>query len=141
MNEFGSSDTGRGKACGNRRRLALVPIGFYNKRKGSRDFDLELFEDPKPVMEADIAFMKLPVTSVAGWKKYVRHVSGEFNRPPFGVATRIYIEPHAKHQFEVKFEVIDALPPEFAEAVIARNKEAMEVIAAPYSPPSDEDDE
>src|ERR1700761_5118895 len=39
-NAWGSAEKGRGKACQNRRRIALIPAGYYNPRRGSRDFDL-----------------------------------------------------------------------------------------------------
>lgn len=139
MNEWGSADKGRGKACANRRRLALIPVGMYVKK--GRDYELELFEDDKPLREAEIAFLKLPVTSVKAWSNYVRQVSAQCSKPPFAVATRIYIEQDRKTQFKIKFEMIDELPDEWAETVIARHEEAREIIASPYLEPAGDDDD
>jgi hypothetical protein len=42
-NQWGSADKGRGKACQNRRRLTMIPAGVFMPKRGSRDFDLEIF--------------------------------------------------------------------------------------------------
>lgn len=137
-NQWGSADTGRGKACGNRRRLALIPAGYYTRRKGSRDFDLRLFDETAHFAESDIVFLKLPVTSGKSWARYVQQVAANLQRPPYAVITRIYVEPDARTQFHVGFEIIDVLPDEFAEAVMMRHREARDSIIRPYSPPEDE---
>src|ERR1039458_338531 len=54
-NEFGSADTGRGKACKNSVRLALISIN-----------DLE------DVAGAEVAYMHVPVTSVKLWAEIGR---------------------------------------------------------------------
>lgn len=137
QNEFGTADTGRGKACQNRRRLALIPAGFYKPRKGSRDFDLELFEDEKHFQTADIAFVKLPPTSVKNWSKYVQTVSATMHRPPFGVITRLFLEPHPKHQYHVHFEPVEQVPDTLAHTIMARADEAQRVIVTGYRPPEE----
>jgi len=82
FNEWGSADKGRGKACQNRRRLALVPAGYYSPKRGSRDFDLEIFTDPDHYKKSDIAFIKLPVLSVKNWSKYVTQIANSIHRTP-----------------------------------------------------------
>ena len=54
-NKFGSADKGRGKACKNQRRLALIPEDGLG--------DLE---------NAETAYLKIPVTSGKAWAGYVR---------------------------------------------------------------------
>lgn len=135
--EWGTADTGRGKACQSRRRLAIIPAGMFVKKKGSRDFDLELFDDPKHYATADIAFFKLPVTSVKSWAKYVGALNATVRRPPYAVISRVYLEPDAKHQFKVHFEMVEELPDELAATIIARHDEASKCIITPYSPPDD----
>lgn len=136
FNEFGSADTGRGKACQQRRRLALIPAGFYSKKPKSRDFDLELFTDAKHFQTADMAFLKIPVTSTKRWSQYVTQLSAQFHRPSFGVITRIWLENDAKHQFHVHFEMIEELPNELTPIIFARNEEAKKAIITPYAPPA-----
>lgn len=137
-NEWGSSDTGRGKACSERRRIAMLPAGYYQPKRGSRDFDLHLFTDTEHYESADIAYLKLNVMSVKDWARYVTHLSSAHSRPPFGVVSRVYLEPDPKSQFRVKFEVLELLPPELFETIYARHEEAKESIVFGYPPPSAE---
>lgn len=136
-NEWGSSDKGRGKACQNRRRLALIPAGYYAKRRGSNDLDLNIFTDPAHFQAADIAFLKLPVTSVDLWSKYTKAVSGQLNRPVHGVISRLFLEPHPKYQYQVHWEVIDKVPNEIAAAVMARHDEAIKAVIQGYQRPEE----
>jgi hypothetical protein len=137
MNEWGSADTGKGKACQNRRRLALIPAGMFLPKKGSRDFDLDLFDEEKHFATSDMLFMKLPPTSVSEYGKYVQQVSATHRRPPFGVITRVYLEPHPAHQYHVKFEMLELLPDALANTVFGRHNEAHANIITPYSPPQE----
>lgn len=136
MNEWGSAKKGKGKACGNRRRLCVVPAGTYDK-KG----DLELEVDPEHFQKADFAFMKLPVTSVKGFSSYMRSVSEQFQRPLYGVVTRIYLEPDPKSQFKVHFEMVEMVEDDCIPTIMARHKQAKNEIEFPYVPMSDEEKE
>lgn len=138
QNAYGTADTGRGKACSNRRRIAVIPAGVYTKKRGSKDYELELFEDPKHYQETEILHMKLPVTSAKAWAKYVNMLAGEYRRPPYAVITRVALEPDAKTQFRVTFELIEEIPVSMAEVLGARHEEARNGIAQPYAPPSPE---
>lgn len=139
LNEYGSGDTGRGKACQNRARLALLPAGFYEAKKGSRDFDLEIFNDPAHFKTADIAHIKLPVLSVKNYFKFVSDVAAAHRRPPHGVIARIFLEQDEKAQFKVHFEMLEEVPDELAEIVMARNEEAMVQKIGGYQPPQEKD--
>lgn len=140
QNEWGSADTGKGKACQNRVRLAMIPAGSY-KPKGGRNagFDLELFDDPDHFKSAEEAFMNLPVTSVAEYTTFVRGLAAELRRPPHGVIANVYLEAHLKHQFHVKFEVLEELPKELMPIIMPRHKKSQEGVAFPYSPPAEDD--
>lgn len=137
-NEWGSADTGRGKACSERRRLALLPAGYYEAKRGSRDFDLHLINDAEHFESADIAYLKLPVTSVKDWARYVTTLASQYRRPPLGVITRVYLEPDPKSQFRVKFEMLEELPVEMYDTIMARYEEAQAGIIFGYAPPSGE---
>jgi hypothetical protein len=138
LNEWGSAPQGRGKACQNRRRLTIIPAGYYQAKPGSRDFDLHLFDDTEHYARADLTYFKLPVTSVSNWSKYVNQLSANVRRPPWGVVTRIHVEPHAKHQYEVCFELIDTVPDELAETIINRHDGAVQMPLAGYQAPDPE---
>lgn len=133
MNEFGSADVGRGKACRNTRRLAMIPAGTFNAAG-----KLELIDDIEHFESTAIGFMKLPVTSVKGYASFVKQVAGALKRPPFGIVTKVKVVPDAKSQFKVLFEPIMNLPDDVMGAIMARHEEAMAVIDFPYTP-NDED--
>lgn len=130
QNEWGSADTGRGKACSNRRRLALIPAGTFNDATGK-------FE---PILEeahyttAQMAFLKLPVTSVKGYAAVVQQVASGLKRPPHGVFMKFKVVPDAKTQFRVLTEPLAAIPNELMTAIMARHEEARGVIDFPYTP-------
>lgn len=129
--QWGSAKKGSGKACQQRRRLYMIPAGFYTQAKNG-GWDLELFDEPQDLIDLDPAVLKVPVTSTKNWAKYVHEVSKEFQRPPAGVLTRVYLEPDAKTQFQVRFEVVDLVPDGFLETVFSLMDDANENIIQPY---------
>lgn len=137
-NKWGSADKGRGKACQNRRRLALLPAGVFTPKRGSRDFDLDIFDDPKHFETADLAQIKLPVTSVELWGKYVNQISQNTGRSPDGVFTRIFLEPHAKYQYVVNFEFLEKVPDELVRTIMKRADAAQQTKIEGYLPPREE---
>lgn len=137
-NAWGSAEKGRGKACQNRRRLTMIPAGIFMPKRGSRDFDLDLFDDPKHFETADTAFMKLPVTSVENWGKYVNQVGQMMNRSPDGVITRIFLEQHPKYQYTVNFELIEKVPNELVQIIMRRADLAQQQQIEGYLPPRED---
>lgn len=133
MNEWGTAETGRGKACRNTRRLAMIPAGTFD-----RNGDLELFDDPDHFATTTMGFMKLPVTSVKGYANFVKQVAGALKRPPFGIITRVAVVPDAKTQFKVTFEALGKVDDALMASIMARREEAMSVIEFPYSLEVDE---
>lgn len=127
-NKFGSSDTGKGKACGNRRRLALLPAGAFDKRTGEYTPIL----DSDHYARSEMRYLKVPPTSIGGYAGYVKQLSGGLKRPPHGVFTRISIVPHPKKQFEIKFEALMPVPNEVMGAVMERHKLEATQIEFPY---------
>jgi hypothetical protein len=112
-NKMGSADTGRGKACKNVRRIAVVAADALES--------LEKFE------QAEVRTMKIPVTSVRNYAKYVRgKLADEIKRPVYGVVTTIKVEPHQKYQFETQFSFAELV--QFDQALYeAMKKKAAEV--------------
>lgn len=133
MNEFGSAETGRGKACRNTRRLAMIPAGTFNQAG-----KFELFEDEEHFASTVIGFMKLPVTSVKGYSSFVKQVAGALRRPPFGIVTKVKIVPDPKSQFKVVFEPIMTVPDELMGIIMQRHEEAKSIIDFPYQPNDEE---
>jgi len=87
MNDFGSADTGRGKACKNQAKLLVLD-----------ENDLDDLENAEP------RTLKVPVTSVKHLSGYVKNLSDKFKRPPLAVLTNIHLEPDAKTQFSMTFQ-------------------------------------
>ena len=125
--EWGSADTGKGKAARETRRLAMIPAGTLD-----RNGDLELFEELEHFEKTTAGFMKLPVTSVKGYANFVKQVAGALKRPPFGIVTRVSVVPDAKTQFKVVFEPLEKVDDKLMPIIMQRREEVMEVIDFPY---------
>ncbi len=140
MFKWGSSPRGKGKACAERRRLALIPAGQFTWNKKERDYDIEVFDEPEHYSEADAVFLKVPPTSLRNWSKYVNMLQREHQMPPFGVLTRIYIEPDPKTQFQVCFELLEVIEDDdILGTLFDRNEEAEQSLMEPYDEPSEDD--
>lgn len=126
-NEFGSADKGKGKACKNTRRLALIPAGQFDA-KGK----FKLIDDPDYYLKGEHAFIKLPVTSVAGWAKYVKQLKDAVGRPPYAMITQISVQPDPKSQFKLVFEAMQNVNDKIGPAVVTRRKEMGSLLMQPY---------
>lgn len=138
-NEWGSADKGKGKACQNRRRLALIPAGFYEAKRGSRDLALNMFTDPGDFKTAEIAHIKLPVLSVKNYGDYLDQLLQTVQLPAHGVFTRLYVEPDAKAQYKVCFEFLEEVPDALLEVIMARHEEALNAPFKGYMAPEVKD--
>jgi hypothetical protein len=83
-NVFGSADVGRGKDCKNQRRLALI------------NTDVKEF-DAGYVKEAEVAFIRLPPTSLKLWKGYVKKLSDGLQLPLWSVITELTLDPEVDY--------------------------------------------
>jgi hypothetical protein len=141
QNEWGSARTGRGKACANVMRLAMIPAGTYTKGAGrAAGLELTMIDDEEHYEKADPGFMKLSVLNVKGYANYVRGLAAEMKRPPHGVFTNVSVEPDAKSQFKVIFEVIGAVPNNLMATVMKRHKLIEDAIGFPYTPPQEKEE-
>lgn len=131
--QWGSADTGRGKAARETRRLAMIPAGSFNQAG-----KFELFEEEEHFASTAIGFMKLPVTSVKGYASFVKQVAGALRRPPFGIVTKVKVVPDPKTQFKVVFEPIMNIPDELMGSIMQRHEEAKSTIDFPYQPADEE---
>lgn len=120
-NQMQSAAVGRGKACKNVRRLALVA-----------DSDLE---SPEALRDAEVRVLKVPVMSVKGWALYVRNVLNEqYNRPHWGVVTLVKVVPDPKSQWKVLFsfeELID-FDDKLFDALQTKIAQVKPQLSAPY---------
>ena len=140
QNEWGSAEVGKGKACSNRRRLALIPAGIYKSLGKNKGFDLEMFNAEEDFKKSDLAFMKLPVMSVKGYSAFTREVTEQLGKPLWAVYTNISVEADERSQFRVNFELIDEIPDDLMGIIFKRHTAAKDETAFPYRPPSDDED-
>ncbi len=127
-NEWRSADKGRGKKCGNVRRLVCITE--------------DALESPEALMEAEARMMKVPVMSVKNWTNNVKNVlAEEIHRPSYGVVTRIKLVPDAKSQFRVQFhfEELVEFTQELYDAMKKRAKQARDDSSLPYPVFTEED--
>ena len=125
-NAWGSADKGKGKACANKRRLAMIPAGTLDKNGNFKAFTKE------EEFDAGITFMKLPTMSVKGYAAYVKQLAAVTGRPPFGVFTKVTVVPDTVSQFRVVFECLGEVPDKLMPKMITRNTEAEGAIEQPY---------
>lgn len=121
------SGNGKGKACKNKRRLALLLAGFTND-----DGKVEL-TTVKELSASPFAFMRIPVTSVKSFSSYTRKIVMTTKLPLFCMVTKITAIPDTKTIVQLKFEPVQRVPDEWLQAVVERNNEAEEMISFPYA--------
>jgi len=126
-NEWGSADVGRGKACKEVRRLALISEGDLDPKKGAGPAD------------AEVAYMKVPVTSTKAWAGYVRSLEEAYGRPPLAFVTEVRVVkeqttklPGWHLEFRMAREIDDG--PTLG-ALLARRDLVEKEIAFPYPRP------
>ena len=129
QNAWGTADSpsGRGKACRNTRRLALIPAGTL-----AANGSFTAKEDPSDFETAGLAYLKLPVTSVKGFAGFVHQIATALKRPPFGIFTKVSVVPDAKSQFKVQFEPLEPAPKPLFPVLLKRHEEAAAAIEFPY---------
>jgi len=139
-NEWGSARTGKGKACSNVMRLAMIPAGTFSEKGTGRAKTIEfdgLIDDEDHYKSAEEAFMKVPVMSVKNYSAFVKQVAADLKRPPHGVFAEVWLEPDPKSQFKVMFEVVDKVPSHLLGTLMARHAKAQASIDFPYNPPAE----
>jgi len=127
-NAWGTAEKGKGKACKNIRRLALISAGTFDKDgKFTPHPDEQFSTNP-------LAFLKIPVTSTKGYAAYVKQLQSTLGRPPYGIFTRISLVDDDNDQFHVQFEALSKVPDKLMTTVITRHQEAEGAIEFPYTP-------
>lgn len=114
-NAWGSGK-GRGKACKNVMRLAVIPGDNL---------------DPEVLAKITGARMRLPVTSVAAFADYQKLVSEGEKRPLWSVVSEVTVVPDAKTQYRLTFEAVQSVNVARAlNAIKLRMEEATPTLEA-----------
>lgn len=121
QNAWDSGDRGRGKACKNSRRLALVLAD-------------EALKSPETLKDAQLAYLRVPVTSVKAWAGYVTQLANVTKKPTYAVVTELALTPDPKTQFKLSFKLSqDVRNQGLFEALAAKRRAATESIIFPYA--------
>lgn len=124
MNEYGSADTGKGKACKNSRRLMVIPEDALQ--------DLE---------NANPALIHTPTTSGKAWAGYVVNLATTLRRPPLAVVTEISLAPDPKNQFKMQFKLVEKIDDgALIEGIIALAQKHKKDLTNPYPANADRED-
>lgn len=117
--QWNSSLTGKGKACKEVRRLAVIVAG-----------------EADDALNAEVRLVKLPVTSVSEWSGYVQHLAQVQGIPPEAAVTRLYIEqtPGKMPSFRVRFKFVEKLDEGLLNDIYQRQDLIQEELLQPYTP-------
>lgn len=94
-NQFGTANTGRGKACSNTVRLAVITA------KDAEDVD--------EIASAEIATAGVSPTNTKAWKTYVDMLADEHGVPPWGAVTEISSHDDPVKQIRLEFRLVDLI--------------------------------
>lgn len=125
MNQWKSDPKGgNGKACKNVRRIAVVAAT-----------DLGSVET---VQRAEVAMMKIPVTSVKNWSAYATQVTNVLKISPLETIAELSVKPDNKTILQVNWELVDKITDQgILQALLAKRKEVSEAMFAGYDVPTD----
>jgi len=133
-NVFGTADGGEraGKACADRRRLAVISVGTMLNGVFHPTTDAEA------LAKAEIAFFTVPPTSLKAWAGYVKGLKASIQRPPYAVYTLIKLKPDAVKQFSVEFSLLAPAAQSAISVLKARHAEAEDKIIFPFPTKTEE---
>lgn len=124
-NQFGTSKRGRGKACSNCIKLALITANDASDADG--------------VASAEIAIGRVSPTNLKHWAGYVKSLAQEDGRPPWAVVTQIQTFDDPDTQIRVQFTKVETIDdPAILEALEKRigedGSKIQEFLQQPYGP-------
>lgn len=126
QNAWGTADDGdgKGKACKNGRRLALLSADDLN---------------PESITNGEVLYARLSPLNVKPWALYVKGLNATAKRPAWSVVTRLSLVPDPKSQFRVVLEMVQPVDDGLLSHLHARHKAVMEEISFPYQASAEND--
>jgi len=113
-NAWGSADVGRGKACGQQYKAAVLAAG-----------------PGETLASCDMAILTIPPTSLKNFDAYVKSVAKSHGRPPYAVITHLSFDEDAEHpvlMFEVDTVISNV---QDANDIMGRLEDARELLLTP----------
>lgn len=117
-NDWGSADTGRGKACKNTIRLAVVPPDSMSNNA---------------VEKAEIHYLSVPPTSTKNWASYTEELADEHEAQALTAVTNIELEASDKGGFLFLFTFVEKIEKKFFGPLIDKYKKAAAEIDFPFA--------
>jgi hypothetical protein len=120
-NEWGSDpEGGRGKACKNGRRVAIIPADVLQK-------------GPEEIKKTSAILCKIPVTSIKLFSQFINQVTKVLEVPPFGVITRLSTKPHPANLFSVNWAVMErVVGDDNLQALYEKHLATTKQVFSPY---------
>lgn len=122
-NGYGSSETGKGKACKNTRRISVVD---YESFLGT----LKAGGEPSDV---EVGVVHIPPTSLKYFANYKKRMSKVERRPIGAVATLLTLEKEGNY-YLLKPEFIEGLGPDAYSFVKSIREYHADTLRKPYEP-------
>ncbi len=123
-NQFGTSSTGKGKACSNNIRIGVL-LG--------KDV-----EDGASALSAELATGKISPTNMKYYKEYTDLLEAEHNRPPWAVVTEITSHDDSDTQIRLEFKMVELIEDdEILEALEKRYLGIQQVLQVPFAAVAD----
>lgn len=119
-NRMGTADVGRGKACKNIYRVAVVTE--------------DALESAEALADAEVRMVNVPVMSVRNFATFVHKIADDMQRPPEAVVALLKVVPDPKSQFQVKFsfEELINFDQDLYEAMTKKVAEVAQQLVLPY---------
>ncbi len=126
-NEWASDpEGGRGKACKNSRRIAVLPADI-------------LLKGSEAIRKASVVMCKLPVTSIKLFSAYINQCVKVLEKPPFAVVVELSTTPHPANLFSVNWKIKDVIASdELLEALYNKRVSIEKLMLQPYPKFEDE---
>ncbi len=128
-NEWGSDPNGgRGKACKNTRRIAVIAADV-----------LKADEPAEAIRKASAVMCKLPVTSIKLFSKTINQIVKVLGVAPFAVVVELSVTPHPSNQFQVNWKILHAIEnSDMLEALYTKHIGMKDQMFQPYPKLEDE---
>lgn len=119
-NEWASNpEGGRGKACKNSRRIAIITS--------------DCLESVEKIRKANVVMCKIPATSLKNFSTYVNQVTKVLEKHPFQVITELSAKPHPANMFEVVWKVTaEVMGDDIQEALYNKYMSIQKQMSQPY---------
>lgn len=122
-NEFRTADRGKGKACGDKRRLIVMAAN-----------DLASVET---IRQAELATLEISPTGLKGWSIFKKGIKDNFNRPPHGMITEI--TPLAMKTWHIwSFKPVGLVDPGLLGAIYEKRDSVKEQLLQGWDKPSED---